>query len=287
MADSTTFSNDAAHHHTWFVLGVLVFAHAVFNALFNGFSGPQTYQRYLVIGVTLSQPVLFATWIAIGPPPATVRLPITIVAFAAIILAGAISSVVWLSPDYLLVGAALFAVTTLVMFIVARLTGWRICKASHGADTGMPHDQFSLKYLLAVTAIFAALLGVGRALGSRVLWSQSEPWQNVIAVLLMLMSFISLAMIPALFVPLVVLSSRPRFRVLVAIPFLWVGVTWLAVETIVAMKGVPRWEAVWTIALGQVGAAASGMLSAFVLRVAGFRLFTHRSTLPQSMAPSR
>jgi hypothetical protein len=236
----------------------------------------------VVVGVVLAQPMLFATWLVIGPPPATKRLPLTIAAFSAIILAGAITSEEWLSMDYLLIAAVLFVFTVVVMFAVYKLTGWKVLHTWQGADSDLSLHQFSLKYLLSVTTIFAVLLSVGRTLASGHEWGAFPP----ILDMLLPVSFVLLALIPIFFAALAVLSDWPPNRILIAIPLLWAGLTWLAVEAVVAVENEPRWEVARVISLMQLGAASAGILSAVLLRSAGYRLYRSRARMLPSIIPA-
>jgi hypothetical protein len=283
MADSTAASSDDVRHYAGFLLGGLLLAHGAFNLLFNPFSTRQTYPLMMEVGVVLAQPMLFASWLVIGPPPATKRLPLTIAAFSAIILADAITSDDWLSMEYLLIAAILFVITAVVMFAVCRLTGWKVLHMWHSADSGLPLHQFSLRYLLSVTTIFAALLGLGRALASGHEWSATPP----ILDMLLPVTFVLLALIPIFFAALVVLTGSPPNRILIAIPLLWAGLTWLAVEAIVAVENEPRWEVAREISLMQLGAASAAILSAVLLRIAGYRLYRSRVRMLPSIIPGR
>jgi hypothetical protein len=81
-----------------------------------------------------------------------------------------------------------------------------------------------------------------------------------------------LAFFPMLIIPLITLARRPSFTAVAAVPVLWVGLNWLAVAILAASAGQPRKDLAPQMALLQAGAAAAGLVSALVLRCAGYRL---------------
>jgi hypothetical protein len=85
-----------------------------------------------------------------------------------------------------------------------------------------------------------------------------------------------LAMFPAIVVPLVVLSPRPTARMLLATFVSWAVLTWLAIETFVAVDNPPRGEVAGSILLVHFGAALAGLASAGMVRYAGYRLIRSR-----------
>jgi hypothetical protein len=272
-------TSDSPRARSWLCLGFLVAAHAIFNICISPFEGGPTFFNLLVMGVILSQPVLFAGWATIGPPPASKRLPLTIAAFAAVILSGGMTSDEWLSLNYLLIALTFFVVAIAAMLVIAWRLRWSI-RQTRGPEAGdMPLNQFSLKFLLAVTTISAALLGIGRALASRQDWGRTQGWQSDVLEMIGPIGYLLLALLPALIAPTLVLSPRPKLYVMVTIPIVWIGLTVLAVETIVALEGPSRWDVVKDVVVLQLGSSMAGILTTVVLRIAGYRLFRRQSTL--------
>jgi hypothetical protein len=160
------------------------------------------------------------------------------------------------------------------MLAVSKLAGWKILNPRQAAETSAPLNQFSLKYLLTLMTVCAILLGVGRVLASRQGWATSESTsRNVLESIIIPVGFITLAMIPSIVVPLLILSGRPSTRLAVILPLGWAALTWLAVETIVAIDGPPDKLEIAKAVVGlQLGAAVAGLVSAVVVRYCGYRL---------------
>src|SRR5687767_11411289 len=81
-----------ARWRPWHAFVLLVASYAAFNIILNPTdAGPaDEFPALLWIGVIFVQPVLFAIWAAIGSPPATKRVPLTVVVFLSLLLVGSI-----------------------------------------------------------------------------------------------------------------------------------------------------------------------------------------------------
>jgi hypothetical protein len=157
---------------------------------------------------------------------------------------------------------------------VRKLTGWKVVNSTQAAGSGAEIHQFSVKYLLVLTTICAIVLGFGRALASaddlNITQGRSMDW---IDDLIAPVGMITLALFPAFVLPLILLSRHPASLVILLFPFVWLLLTWLAVETIEAMGGAPSKREVVEAVVGlQAGAALAGCASAIVLRLGGYRL---------------
>lgn len=271
MADTDATLNSQLPNRRWVLLALLVLAHAIFNACYEPFDGVEK-ARIVIMGVVLLQPVIFAIWTVLGPPPAYKRLPFTVAAFVFIVLAGSVNSREWLSLDYVIVATAFFSVTIVAMLIAGKLTGWRIRTMRENYVSAAAINQFSLKYLIGITTLCAVLLGAGRILAARTDWSESNTWTMLLSQMFAPLGLMLLVTLPAIILPLIILSRRPPTILLVIFPFIWVGLSWLAVETIVATGAPPRGEVFRDVLLIQLGAAIAGAFSAGLVRLAGFRL---------------
>jgi hypothetical protein len=224
------------------------------------------------MGVVLLEPVLFAMWAMLGPPPALYRLPATAGAFGVIVFAGAFTHPGWFSADYVVIAVAFFSVTAVLMFVTAAITRWSIRDGEEALSPGTVVNQFSLRYLISITTLCAVLLGAGRVMASlRDIPESSLP--NQISQILAPLGLLLLVTFPAILLPLLILSQRPRLIVFVLFGLVWLGLSWLAVETIfVNFGGMERTEIAYDIASIQLGAGVTSGLAAVLIRFGGYRL---------------
>jgi hypothetical protein len=274
----TSLTNSASrlfHNRAWLVLGAIVAANAIFNLLVSDRNKGQWIQ-VIVIGIFIAQPVLFATWAAIGPPPAIKRVPFTIAALIVVVMASDIRS--QLDHDnenyleMLCITLALFSASAIVWCIVRISLHWIV--ANHFAEADVVRGQFSLKYAIGLTTIFALLLGFGRilALGdSSVGRFALTDFVKYAAVPIGLML---LAMFPAVTIPLLILSHPPSSRSIVLIVALWSLMSFFAIQQFAILE-VESWTQAAREILGfQIGAIFVGTITAAPLRFAGYRLLT-------------
>jgi hypothetical protein len=286
MEETTQSPTEPSNSHAGLVVGVLAIAHVLVNLFFNPIGTPVTgateWLMKVLIGVVVAQPVLYAAWALIGPGRLLPRLLLTIVAFAAVLFSefyrgfnrfDKVGPSNWESAMFLMFPLALFVICATAMTLVRKLTGWRIVSRTGDANSSPSARQFNMKFLLGFTALCAVLLGAGRI-------ATSSDWlgerrAEFIGHMLAGVGGILLAVFPAFLVPLLALSKRAPWHVIVSLPFLWIGLTLLSVEAIVAIEPTEvRSQVLIDIVQVQLGAAATGLISALALRWAGYRLVT-------------
>jgi hypothetical protein len=272
------------------VLLLLVAAHAILNLFLNpiGASVDDVSGRLALplMGAGIAQPVLIAIWAALGPGAAAVRIPLSLAAAGIVFLASVpklwnvFDNDVMASKrtgESLLMELSLFAVVLVLMLVVRRISGWRIQSHAVANDNKAGGSQFSLKYLLALTAVCAALLVLGRSVAAGSFWTESTFWREFFTGLFLFGGTILLALFPMLIIPLLAIARRPSLLAVAALPFLWAGLTWLAVEILASATGESCADLARQLGLLQAGAAVAGLVSALVLRSAGFRLVSSRA----------
>jgi hypothetical protein len=273
VATGNASAGDSSRARGWIILGAIVIGQALFNFIFEPLQGGKSILRPLTLGAAFVQPPLFAMWAVLGPPPAAKRWPLTIAAFIMIVYAGAMSDDKWLSLEYATFAVGFWVMTSLLMAIIAKLGGLRLSAAQAASGAADPLNQFGLKYLLVITAICAVLLGIGRSLASPLpAWNPTWELGYAIRGLIASFGFILLATLPAIVAPMLIVSRPVRPAVLMALLLSWAGLSWMAVETIAALEGDPRWEIAGVVASLQLGAAANAVVSAALVRIAGYRL---------------
>jgi hypothetical protein len=264
---------------TWRALAGLFCAHVLLVVIFNPTGPTNAHDEWtylVVLGIVFVQPMLFASWLSLGPPPAAKRIPFTIAAAVAVCLATGIkhwsffarpSSANSLDFDWMILDSAFFGIFALVGFILRKFFHWHIANKS-SMSAGLVLNQFSLKYLLALTTICALLLSIGRNLAM-------HRDTRMISDLLTPMGIILLAMFPAMIVPVLTLSKRPAWPIVLIIVAAWATLSWLAVQSIVAQGPFSpgKSEMIQQILFLQLGGTIAGGGSALVLRLSGYRLF--------------
>jgi hypothetical protein len=283
MADSSSSSSISLCRRSWILLALLVAVHAAFNLALNpvGASENKVSERLglPLMGAIFAQPVLFAIWAAIGPGPAVIRIPWSLIAALTVFFASIPKQWNMFSADSLefdgpelTIEVVPFCITFAVMLIARKATGWRIGCLAEEPNSGNASNQFSIKYLLLITAIWAVLLAIGRALMAGGFWFESSFWEEALSSAFTFAGVILLALFPLLIFPLIVIARHPSIRAFVVISVLWVGLTWLAVEILAPQFGEPRADVARQLLLLQGGAAGAGLVSAIIARCARYRL---------------
>jgi hypothetical protein len=124
---------------------------------------------------------------------------------------------------------------------------------------------------LVITAICAVLLGIGRGLATSLDWSNHPSWRefgNFIAHI----GIILLAVIPAIVIPITVISTRPTLGMFVVTIISAAVLAWIAIEAIILVDDPPPNDVTRQVVLVELGAVLASLVSALVLRFAGYRL---------------
>jgi hypothetical protein len=291
MHESPENSAGTSRRFAWIILALIAGGHLLCNLLFNPIGTPtqgsHEWLMVMLIGVVMVQPVLFATWMILGPDPASLRVPLTTAAYLLLAFAvyfvglnvfAKVGDATWGEASFLVVPLGAFAVFTTLLMLVRKLTGWRIVHLDDGMQSLPEARQFSIRFLLGFTTMCALLLGIASVLTSSDWFGKQT--SDRLAVMLSGVGFALLATFPAFIIPMLVLSGRASKVVLAALPFLWPILTLLAIEAVIAIDPTEvRSEAAVHIVLLQAGAVIAGVFTAALLRIAGYRLIT--------VAPSR
>ncbi len=277
MADTAATLDRSPPKRAWIGLGVLAFAYVVCNLCIRPFNGRDLFVSRVSLGIAFLQPVLFAIWTVVGPPPAKMRVPLSLGAYAGAILAGSIVSHEWLSPDYALLAGLFFSAAALVSLLVRRITRLGIRNVRELSDGITMAGQFSLKYLIGITTLCALVLGLGRVLASPEKWTQSVTLTMRLSMMLTQLLIILLLMSTTIAPAIMALSKRPRAVVLVALPLLWAASSWIAIEAMIAAGSPPRSQLIKLVVAIQLGGLLVALVSAIILRLAGYRLVKSRA----------
>jgi hypothetical protein len=274
-------TNSDSRWRTWHALALLVAAHAVFNIISNPTSGHgEEFPTLLWVGIYLIQPVLFAAWIAMGPRPAIQRIPFSVAGFLLLLLASCVPQLLSSQNNFpprgvglemLFMPATLFGAALISMFLLHIVFRWRIENTRPSQAGPTATNQFSIKYLLVLTAASAVMLAIGRALVSSMDVSDYPSWRDIVGLIARIW-VIFLAMVPAIVVPIVALSSRPTFRMILGTIASSGVLALVAIETIILLDAPSRSNVTRQVVLVQLGAVLASFASALVLRFAGYRL---------------
>ena len=277
-------SATSTRHRNWIVIGLFIAGHAAFNSFFNPIGATEDriseWLALPLMGAMLAQPVLFGAWAALAPGSAAMRIPLSLLALVAVFLASIPKHWnVFVAPEVsssevgemMMLEMAFFGVALTTTFIGRKLRGWKICHLSKMLAGRTGTGQYSLKFLLVLTAICAVLLVVGRSLLAGKFWAESSFWNKVSSTVFTFGGITLLALFPMLIVPLIAMTQHPSLKTAIAILLLWAGLNLLSVKILVAYHNEPRAQVARQLLLMEGGAVTVGLASAFALRYAGYR----------------
>jgi hypothetical protein len=271
----------------WTLVGIVLGFAAVNTALMWLFPGSDGWEEFesIIIGFWAFEPMIFAIWAALGPGRFAIRLPLIVPCLMLVVAAPGLRKASLADTEkyefITLTTAAmtLLAITSLLLLLVRRSTGWRIEIRETPASGDAVPLQFDIKYLLLLVTLCGIALGLTVSLDFG-----SPPNQNlffgrqfVIYILAVGSAVVSLLILPMIAVPLIVLAAQRSAS------FYWRAIVfWLAVT--LGVSGA-------CIAMGsdfplmlplqiQLGAAIAGFVAALPLWFAGCRLVA-RETPPK------
>lgn len=276
---------DPGRLRAWLTLAGLVLCFSLLNAFASlaiEKAGPLTSIgiAFLLMGGLAAQPMLLGFWVAAGPASLLLRLPGTLAVLATLTLAIAFaareSEVQPEAGAHLLVN---LSVAGLVTMACAAIIGAVFRKATrrrvqrHFPDAPERPFQFSIKYLLGLTALCAVLLSLAMSFIPSIRNVAAEPYFSRTILDMTLYGLFELAVcLPAAVVPWAILSSLPMSKLLLRGGLYW-SVTSIVGSTVFSVYYPTGSAAMIGYLLGlQAGAAATGFVSAVVLRSAGYRL---------------
>lgn len=264
--------NRAWRPSDWALILVLT-GQLLFNLQLNPISqtsGPNDWLSNFGLGVMFAQPLLCAWWTTWSSRPLVWRLPMGLA--ASFLLTLFITA-----PDYNLMGMVilqgLFFVFLAPLALIRRRYAWRLTTEAMTApsDDGSGSNQFNIRYLLIWTTILAALCALTRYVvgGSAAVSGADELWRLPVFLLIF-----AILLSPALVGGTWILAGwRP---VGLVIPFgllLVLAATAISAVLAVNLTGPsPGVGEIYSIFVWfSAGATVSTMLSASVLRLAGYR----------------
>jgi hypothetical protein len=270
----------------WPLLVPLIIASgfAVMNPLLPRFRPNEPLDMFLM-GSLFVEPVLFATWMSFGPGAAVKRVPLTIVTFVLVMLASVFN--LWSllegggtrGAGLLIPSLALFGLMACALSVVRWRIAWQIGLSPGVTREGLTSNRFSLKYLLVWMSVFAVLTVAVRGF----IFEHSPPLE-LMPFTIVLACFL-LMVLPATCISFVVLSPRVSVGVMLLSPLLWAGLAWLTIEAMLAAAAKfeitpkDRKAITFFVIMTQLGSVAAGLVSALMLRIAGFRLYRRRSIM--------
>jgi hypothetical protein len=179
-----------------------------------------------------------------------------------------------------LVGMAIFAVTTALILTLRWFTGLRV-EPITVQTAGQSSVRFSMKYLLATISLYAVVLGMIVQLAF-----QAEPPPPTfslfgpdfyIRVLIFGGAVLFAILLPTISVPLLVLCPRVSKRAYPIAVACWAIATLPIVEVWFMVDGEPWLRTLQFVLIVQLGAILAGVLTALAMRLGGFRLVSGRS----------
>jgi hypothetical protein len=269
---------------THVALIAIVAAYTVFD-FFTIDSRLANWLNEFMAGVWFSHSIFFATWAAIGPPPAVKRIPLTVAALCLVTIAMLLqptSTTAHDGAETILVNSGVFLTAFAIQWAGFKFLRLRIRADSHVNNAASNH--FGIRYLLALTAVVAIVLAIGRLIAENLSISSTSFVRSPLEFLGFLTA-ISLALGPMIAIPLLALSKRTTLRAIAGILLVWLLSFVSAIVVITLLDRQPWYVLVLEIAFLQVGIASSGVISALLLRIAGYRLVRFaQTTSAQPMA---
>ena len=268
-------------HRAWLTLSGIVFALAALNlATFWLYpeTPPPDYVEAMFIGAWVFQPMLLGIWTALGPGRFVTRLPLVVPCLVLVAAAPGLHRAGFdlERREFIVIvaaGIAILLVTSGLLFIVRRFTGWRIAQSFHEAHRGPSCFQFDLKYLLILITLWAAALGITSSL----VFAPPNPstffgFNFFVHVAAIGGAAISAMLLPTVAVPLFVLSAPVSKRFVVYWGAFWALEICLATAVWRLIEIQPLWQILQWELLMQFGAGVVGAIAALALRWAGYRL---------------
>lgn len=264
-AEYITAANPARR---WLILAGIVACYSVFNYLLPPSHGPE-WRQMLTLGVVYVQPVLFGIWAGMGPMPAIKRWPLTLASLTSVVLVASVGNREWLAPEYIAILLAFFSVTAVVTWLVSWWKRLRICNMDEKRQRHT--NQFSVRFMLIVTALSGLILAAGRILARDSELPNLDRWLQIDAEAIGILASVLLLTMPAAIAPSLILGAVPTrktYLVFIAISAL---ATVTATVTLAEFTGMNLSE-YWTLGLMQIGTVLTSVLTSLAVRWAGYRL---------------
>jgi hypothetical protein len=282
VADSTGRDSEAHPTTAWTLIGVVAtfaVANSVISFITTDTQPESMIRDAIAYALVVLEPIMFGIWTALGYGSIFKRLFITI---PCLLLLSLVPGYI---PDafsdvtrsefimMMLVGFAIYATAIGVFFVFHKFTGFRILQIGDGSMTSEPTLRFSIRDLIAITTLWAVVLGLTVQLKFQTIVEQSTLLFGpnlFMEVLIYGSASLSLWALPTLAIPLFILHGKPgRLAVLITV-LCWVTVA----MTMVALQNTPGhfFETVGVVLGFQMVATAIGAAVATLLRYGGFRL---------------
>jgi hypothetical protein len=286
MADLAQQKNAPRINLGWILFGI-VLGFAAFNATSTWLYPGNAWEELeaFIIGFWAFEPMLLATWAALGLGRFIIRTPLIIFCLVLVVVAPGLDPSNFADVDrfefvVLLIAAyAIFAAATLVLLTLRWFTGWRLEQLrTDGASCDRPF-QFDTKYLITLVTLCALAFGITfnlkfESAGPANTLLGPEFYVHIMAIG---SAIIWLLHLPMLALPLWTLTDRPSKAFYLRAFVLWCVVTlgielfWISEANIEAARFPP---------LIQFGGAIAGIAAAWPLRWAGCRLVARKPALP-------
>jgi hypothetical protein len=272
------------HFRAWSVLVAIVAGYAMYNVVThfiveNADSHGPSIVMFAFVGGGFVQAFLLGLWTALGPGLLRVRLPLTVVAAVLAVCASAAPAFWREGPDPL-AGAIAGIVTGIALpsFVLAMLLGvifrwwtrqairWKLNKSV--AKAANPF-QFSIRYLLGLTALCALVLAMVAPF-LRTMELPPDSWAEVLLRFVISAAVIFAIGLPTLVIPWAILTIQPRERLIAIGAGFWI----LWTPTIIGLFAYfVRDSEVWPALLAaQFGAAMLATSTTILLYAADYRL---------------
>ncbi len=269
------------------VLSAIVLGHAAINAAFFPYDIDNlklpSWLAAFIFGVVGVQPLLFAIWAAFGPGHFIIRLSFAVLSLILVTVAKGLTQLNVPQPSgyHDRIDFIFFAVYSLETFVIAtaimRFLGFewprRIKRLSNDQSVRVSRSKYVVTHLVWLgivgTAVFTVIRNIsfsgstggfsgyhlmGLTGGSLLTWT---------------------ALIPVVSTCVPVIRENVNCRQMKKAGVTWALVTFVLYAVVFALDpNETSFVALVVIALFQIGAAAAGLVTALILRLAGYRLIS-------------
>lgn len=270
----------------WLILGLLLLSHLLFLWAFQPPINQNLYISGIALGVSFSQPILFALWAALASSRFYHRFCWSLFLCILVFFIDELLILQSLSPRELsrqtpgrsmILMMAFYFLYTVIFHLIRRISGWQIQRAGQvPGNDGYQPGQFGIGHLLILTAITAIALSLAQTLP--IMFPQTRGSSYPIGVYLRIIGCTLILPFPAIVLPWFALSLRVRPMSL----FVWIvfgGLIDLFLVVIFPLPPPGMFSNPAMIAFDlfvQIGVGLSVVLTTLPLRLCGYRIIRVR-----------
>ncbi len=261
----------------WIALGIIVIAHASFNAcIFPNLHRANSPSSLIATGIIISQPALIAVWVALASQRFYQRFLWGVLLF--IVASFTVELVAVLGQRgplgvYAPIELTLFILATVILMLVRRLLRFSIIR-SHAKYLGSDYqeNQFGIKHLVILTTITAIAFGLFRTL----FLIHPQFYSPSLSEFSIIICEIAILLFPTVLITWLVLAFHKNMA-----SSIFSAIILLCITNVLAYLFFTSFERspdkIEIIFFVQLGAGLSALLTTLVIRFCGYRMIQARN----------